>query len=86
MRETIENEEKEEKLKQEEELEKIKTEDVFDTIKPKKEIDEIDDLNILEATKLAMKRAIANLPVKPSNVVIDGVRWEKLSNEINSPF
>jgi hypothetical protein len=47
MRETIENEEKEEKLKQEKELEKIKTEDVFDTIKPKKEIDEIDDLNIL---------------------------------------
>tara|TARA_B100001093_G_C26681707_1_gene950738 strand:- start:275 stop:877 length:603 start_codon:yes stop_codon:yes gene_type:complete len=43
---------------------------------------EIDDLNILEATKLAMKRAIANLHVKPSNVVIDGVRWEKLSNEI----
>ena len=46
---------------------------------------EIDNLNILEATKLAMKRAIANLPVKPSNVVIDGVRWEKLSNEINIP-
>lgn len=46
---------------------------------------EIDELNILEATKLAMKRAISNLSVKPTNVVIDGVRWEKLSNEIQIP-
>ena len=47
MRETIENEEKEEMIQQEKEIERIKTEDVFDAIEPKKEIDEIDDLNLL---------------------------------------
>ena len=46
---------------------------------------EIDQYNILEATKIAMKRAISNLSVKPTNVVIDGVRWEKLTEEIKIP-
>ena len=46
---------------------------------------EIDKYNILEATKIAMKRAISNLSVKPTNVVIDGVRWEKLTDEIKIP-
>jgi len=38
---------------------------------------EIDEINILEATKLAMTRAIDNLEYKPTHLVIDGVGWEK---------
>lgn len=42
--------------------------------------DEIDKINILQATKLAMKRAIKNLQDKLSDdiefLIIDGVRWE----------
>lgn len=38
---------------------------------------EIDEINILEATKLAMTRAINNLEYKPTHLVIDGVGWEK---------
>ena len=33
---------------------------------------EIDDINILNASLLAMKRAILNLPVRPSMVLVDG--------------
>jgi ribonuclease HII len=36
------------------------------------EIDEIDRLNILQATLLAMQRAVANLNVQPKYVLIDG--------------
>ena len=35
---------------------------------------EIDKLNILNATFLAMRRAIGSLPVKPSAVIVDGNR------------
>ena len=35
---------------------------------------EIDDINILQATFLAMERALAQLPVKPELVLIDGNR------------
>lgn len=35
---------------------------------------EIDDINILQATFLAMERAIAQLPVKPDIALIDGNR------------
>ena len=35
---------------------------------------EIDEINILQATYLAMERAIANLPVKPDFALIDGNR------------
>lgn len=38
---------------------------------------EIDDINILEATKLAMERAINNLQIKPTHYIIDGTGWEK---------
>jgi len=38
---------------------------------------EIDEINILEATKLAMTRAIDNLEYKPTHLVIDGIGWEK---------
>jgi hypothetical protein len=47
LRESIENEEKEEKIQQEKELEKIKTEDIFNIVEPKKEMDKLEDLNIL---------------------------------------
>ncbi len=37
-------------------------------------VDEIDQINILQATMLAMRRAVANLPQKPSALLIDGNR------------
>jgi len=39
--------------------------------------EEIDNINILEATKLAMERAINNLSIKPTHYIIDGLGWEK---------
>ena len=36
------------------------------------EHDEIDDLNILQATLLAMRRAVEGLAVKPDRVLVDG--------------
>lgn len=42
-------------------------------------IAEIDELNILHATMLAMKRAVENLAVTPSLVLIDGNRCPMLS-------
>lgn len=38
-------------------------------------VDEIDDLNILQASRLAMLRAVENLPVKPDFLLIDGYAW-----------
>jgi ribonuclease HII len=40
------------------------------------EPEEIDSINILEATKLAMDRAIDQLTLKPTHLLIDGVGWE----------
>ena len=34
---------------------------------------EIDELNVLKASHLAMKRAIKNLPVIPERIIIDGI-------------
>jgi ribonuclease HII len=45
--------------------------------------EEIDKINILEATKLAMERAINNLKNKPTNLIIDGVGWEKKFTDYN---
>lgn len=39
---------------------------------------EIDELNILHATMLAMKRAVAHLPIQPEFVFIDGNRCPDL--------
>lgn len=39
---------------------------------------EIDQLNILQATMLAMQRAVAALPITPSEVLIDGNRCPSL--------
>jgi len=36
-------------------------------------VDEIDDLNILQATLLAMRRAVEALPVQPQQVLVDGL-------------
>tara|TARA_B110000971_G_C20000826_1_gene496739 strand:+ start:1122 stop:1571 length:450 start_codon:yes stop_codon:yes gene_type:complete len=44
---------------------------------------EIDNVNILEATKLAIERAINNLPIKPTHYIIDGAGWEKKFNNLN---
>lgn len=41
-------------------------------------VEEIDRLNILQATLLAMQRAVAGLPVKPGEVLIDGNRCPAL--------
>lgn len=38
------------------------------------EVEEIDQLNILHATMLAMQRAVAGLPVQPDRVLVDGNR------------
>ena len=44
---------------------------------------EIDKMNILEATKLAMIRAVNSLDTVPSNAVIDGCRWESMNEKLN---
>lgn len=38
------------------------------------DVDEIDQLNILQATMLAMQRAVAGLTIRPNKVVVDGNR------------
>ena len=43
------------------------------------EVEEIDVLNILEATMLAMQRAVEGLHITPTMVVIDGNRCPKLA-------
>ena len=42
--------------------------------------DEIDSLNILEATLLAMRRALLALPVCPTHVAVDGNRCPRLED------
>ncbi|MBI5277840.1 MAG: ribonuclease HII [Burkholderiales bacterium] len=41
-------------------------------------VDEIDTLNILQATLLAMKRAVEGLRLKPAKVLVDGNRLPRL--------
>lgn len=43
------------------------------------EVQEIDELNILHATMLAMKRAVAGLREAPGHVLVDGNRCPELS-------
>ncbi len=43
------------------------------------EVDEIDALNILGATMLAMQRAVAALPLSPTSVLVDGNRVPDLA-------
>ncbi len=42
-------------------------------------VDEIDELNILQATLLAMQRAVNGLPIQPDEVLVDGNRLPDLS-------
>ncbi|CUH78651.1 ribonuclease HII [Tropicibacter naphthalenivorans] len=37
-------------------------------------VEEIDEINILQASFLAMKRAVENLPEKPGHILVDGNR------------
>lgn len=41
-------------------------------------VEEIDRLNILRAAMLAMTRAAANLPVRPTTAIVDGITAPKL--------
>ena len=43
------------------------------------EVEEIDQLNILEATLLAMRRAVEALPMMPAKVLVDGNRLPRLA-------
>ncbi len=43
------------------------------------EVEEIDQLNILHASMLAMKRAVEALPIKPDHVKVDGNRCPELN-------
>ena len=43
------------------------------------EVEEIDQLNILQATMLAMQRAVAGLGIEPEHVLVDGNRCPKLN-------
>ena len=80
MRETIENEEKQEKIQQEKEIEKIKTEDVFDTIEAKKEMDEIDDLNLLLEDVIEYS-SIDNVTEETIEKYITGIHLENIEEE-----
>lgn len=42
------------------------------------EVEEIDELNILQATMLAMQRAVAGLDISPDHVLVDGNRCPEL--------
>ena len=43
------------------------------------DVAEIDSINILQATLLAMRRALLGLPVRPASAVVDGNRLPNLS-------
>jgi ribonuclease HII len=60
----------------------LRREKLFDEIRAKAlccsiasaSVDEIDEINILQATMLAMRRAVEGLRLKPSKVLVDGNR------------
>ena len=64
----------------------LKRERLYDEIRAKAlccciaeaSVEEIDRLNILQATLLAMQRAVAGLRLKPTKVLVDGNRLPKL--------
>jgi len=67
-------------------LSEKKREVLFDEIRGKAkawaigraEVEEIDDINILQATMLAMQRAVAGLALQPKHVLVDGNRCPEL--------
>ncbi len=68
-------------------LSELNRESLFDLIKADAlcwsigmaSVEEIDELNILQATLLAMQRAVHGLTIKPDEVLIDGNRLPDLS-------
>lgn len=48
------------------------------------EVDEVDRLNILQATLLAMQRAVSNLSLQPTLALIDGNRAPKLNCQVRT--
>lgn len=64
----------------------LRREKLFDEIRAKAlccsiaqaSVEEIDELNILQATMLAMRRAVEGLRLKPAKVLVDGNRLPKL--------
>lgn len=48
------------------------------------EVEEIDEINILQASMLAMQRAVANLTTKPQRVVVDGNRCPRLEYPVSA--
>jgi ribonuclease HII len=49
-------------------------------------VEEIDSLNILNATKLAMKRAIDNLKRQPEHILIDAINIDNVNIKTNSNY
>lgn len=47
-------------------------------------VEEIDSINILQASMLAMKRAVEQLDVKPGHVQVDGNRCPKISISVEA--
>jgi ribonuclease HII len=48
------------------------------------EVEEIDTINILQASLLAMQRAVARLPIKPQRVLVDGKQCPTLECEVKA--
>lgn len=48
------------------------------------EAEEIDQINILNASLLAMKRAVENLPIEPHRVLVDGNRCPNLNCSVEA--
>lgn len=48
------------------------------------EPDEIDDINILQATLLAMKRAVEGLSIKPTHALVDGNQTPNLACSVTT--
>ena len=72
-------------------LSKSNREELIDEIKSKAlawaiaeaTVEEIDQINILNASFLAMKRAVVQLSVQPEHLLIDGNRWK---SDLKLPF
>lgn len=47
-------------------------------------VNEIDQINILQATMLAMQRAVMALPIKPQHVLVDGNRCPAIPYEVSA--
>ena len=47
-------------------------------------VEEIDKINILQASLLAMKRAVESLPFLPDKILVDGIHSPKLSLQVQT--